>query len=128
MSDLCPERIRHIYQVLVGTIHREVHIRRRSPVHIARHDFADFDETTLEIIPWRIIQIVDTTDARGIVCVVVLCVVVVFHRFVQEVLARGKKEDGRCKKEGEYSCHNLFVYLGFHKLQFFNSSIFQFFN
>ena len=112
VANLCPERIRHIHQVLIGSVHREVHVGRGAPVHIARHHLADFDETTLEVIPGRIVEIVHTPHARSIVGIIILCVVVVFHGLVQEVLTRcraHRKEHGSSHIFYIFGSHNYFV-------------------
>ena len=99
MANLSPERVGHVHQVLIGAVEREVHIGRGSPVHVTRHHLANLDEGTLEVVPGRVVQVVDAAHAGSVVGVVVLCVVVVFYRTIEKILTRGhahREEHGGC--------------------------------
>ena len=99
MANLSPQRVGHVHQVLIGAVEREVHVGTGSPVHITRHHLTNLDECTLEVVPRRVVQVVDAAHTRCVVGVVVFRIVAVLDGAIQKIITRGHahgEEHGGC--------------------------------
>ena len=97
MTDNGPQRVSHVHQVLVGTVQGELTVRRIALIEVARKALTHFIETTLVIIPGRIVQVVDSCNALLVGLVVVPCVIAVLIGSIEEVLARSHGQRNECQ-------------------------------
>ena len=87
-----PQGGTHVGQVLVRTVECEGQIGWATHVVVARHDLTNLEETTHEVVPRWVVQIVDTSTALGISGIVVRGVKSVFGGSVEVVIARWQRQ------------------------------------
>jgi hypothetical protein len=102
-----PQRVRHVAQILVVRVEREVQIRTLSPVVVARKYLTNLEESTLEVIPGRVVEVVYGSNALSISLVVAACYIAVFCWTVQEVLTRGQSQT---QDRGSHKYFDLIVF------------------
>ena len=88
VSDDGPKGVGHVDEVFVRTVDREFEIGAVAHVEVARKAFAYLEEAALEIIPGGVVQVVDTCNALVVGLVIVVGVVGVLGRLVEEIIAR----------------------------------------
>ena len=82
-----PQRRRHVTEFLVGAVYRELEVRAAAHVIVTGEALAYTVEAADEVIPGRVVQVVDTLDALLLVLIEVLGVVAVLGGTVQELFA-----------------------------------------